>query len=157
MIVDPEAEKPEDWDDEDDGDWEAPTVPNPAYKGPWEHPQIPNPDYKEVNNPGHRLPINFVGFDLWQVKSGTLFGDIILADSEEDLNPFLWDKEKFEAEKEAKKAFDKANEPPEEEDEDEESDMEELSDESGEAAEKSEAAGSAQAEAAEKTEESAHD
>merc|ERR1719474_2550827 len=163
MIVDPDAEKPEDWDDEDDGDWEAPTIPNPDYKGPWkakeidnpdykgpwEHPKIPNPDYKEVNNPGHRLPINFVGFDLWQVKSGTLFGDIILADSEEDLNPFLWDKEKFEAEKEAKKAFDKANEPPEEEDdEDEESDMEELSEkteeepeaeaESEESAEKSE-------------------
>merc|ERR550534_608238 len=142
-IVDPDAEKPEDWDDEDDGDWEAPMIPNPEYKGPWsakeidnpdykgpwEHPKIANPDYKEVTNPGHRLPINFIGFDLWQVKSGTLFGDIIIADDEEDLKPFLWDDEKFESEKEAKKAFDKANEP--EEDEDEESDMEELSEETG--------------------------
>jgi hypothetical protein len=25
----------EDWDDEDDGEWEAPTVPNPEYKGEW--------------------------------------------------------------------------------------------------------------------------
>jgi len=143
-IVDPEATKPEDWDDEDDGDWEAPMIPNPDYKGPWspreidnpdykgawEHPKIPNPDYKEVDNPAHRLPINFVGFDLWQVKSGTLFGDLVLADSEEDLDSLLWDDEKFEAEKEAKKAYDKANEPPEEEkeeeDEDEDADMEEL-------------------------------
>jgi len=143
-IVDPEATKPEDWDDEDDGDWEAPTIMNPDYKGPWsareidnpdykgawEHPKIPNPDYKEVDNPAHRLPVNFVGFDLWQVKSGTLFGDIVLADSEEDLDSLLWDDEKFEAEKEAKKAYDKANEPPEEEkeeeDEDEDADMEEL-------------------------------
>jgi len=142
MIVDPDAEKPEDWDDEDDGDWEAPMIPNPDYegpwspqeidnpdyKGPWEHPKIPNPDFKEVQNPARRLPINFIGFDLWQVKSGTLFGDIILADTEEDLTAFLWDDEKFEAEKEAKKAFDKANEPPEEdEDEDEDADFDELS------------------------------
>jgi len=34
-IVDPEATKPEDWDDELDGDWEAPKVPNPEFKGPW--------------------------------------------------------------------------------------------------------------------------
>jgi len=141
MIVDPDAEKPEDWDDEDDGDWEAPMIPNPDYqgpwsaqeidnpdyKGPWEHPKIPNPDFKEVHNPAHRLPINFIGFDLWQVKSGTLFGDIVLADKEEDLEAFLWDEDKFEAEKEAKKAFDKANAPPEEdEDEDEDMDFEEL-------------------------------
>jgi len=143
MIVDPDAEKPEDWDDEDDGDWEAPMISNPEYKGPftpgeidnpdykgpWEHPQIPNPDFKEVSNPAHRLPINFIGFDLWQVKSGTLFGDIVLADSEEDLADMLWDDDKFVAEKQAKKTYDKANEPPEEEedeDEDEDADMEEL-------------------------------
>jgi len=131
MIVDPEAAKPDDWDDEDDGEWEAPTIPNPEYKGEWtpakienpdykgawEHPKIPNPEFKEVVNPAHRLPINFIGFDLWQVKSGTLFGDIVLADNEKDVEPFLWDKDKFKAEKDAKKAFDKANEPPEEEEE----------------------------------------
>jgi len=146
MIVDPEAEQPDDWDEEDDGEWEAPMISNPDfkgewsagridnpdYKGAWEHPKIPNPDFKEVVNPAHRLPINFVGFDLWQVKSGTLFGDIILADSEEDIEPFLWDDDKHKEEKDAKKAFDKANAPPEEEDDEEddteeESDMEELS------------------------------
>lgn len=34
-IVDPDAKKPEDWSDEDDGEWEAPTIPNPEYKGEW--------------------------------------------------------------------------------------------------------------------------
>jgi calreticulin len=167
MIVDPDAEKPEDWDDEDDGDWEAPMIPNPAYqgpwtpqeidnpayKGPWEHPKIPNPDFKEVHNPAHRLPINYIGFDLWQVKAGTLFGEIVLADKEEDLKAFLWDEDKHEAEKEAKKAFDKANEPPEEDlDEDEDADFEELS-------ESEEASAEGGEEAAEKKDETegAHD
>jgi calreticulin len=31
-ISDPEAEKPADWDSELDGEWEAPQIPNPAYK-----------------------------------------------------------------------------------------------------------------------------
>merc|ERR1711957_1090782 len=67
---------PEDWDVEDDGEWEAPPVDNPAcsvgcgewkpavianpaYKGKWSAPMIDNPDYKgvwapqEIPNPGH--------------------------------------------------------------------------------------------------------
>ena len=28
-------DQPEDWDDEEDGEWKSPTVPNPEYKGPW--------------------------------------------------------------------------------------------------------------------------
>lgn len=27
--------QPEDWDDEEDGEWTAPTMANPEYKGPW--------------------------------------------------------------------------------------------------------------------------
>lgn len=27
--------QPEDWDEEEDGEWTAPTIPNPEYKGPW--------------------------------------------------------------------------------------------------------------------------
>lgn len=27
--------QPEDWDDEEDGEWTAPTIANPEYKGPW--------------------------------------------------------------------------------------------------------------------------
>ena len=32
-IPDPDAEKPEDWDDDMDGEWEPPMIPNPDYKG----------------------------------------------------------------------------------------------------------------------------
>jgi hypothetical protein len=31
-VADPEAVKPADWDDEEDGDWEAPLVPNPEVR-----------------------------------------------------------------------------------------------------------------------------
>lgn len=80
MIPDPEAEKPEEWDDEEDGDWvpdmvpnpaceavsgcgewEPPVISNPAYKGKWSAPLIPNPEYKgvwaprRIPNPGYYL------------------------------------------------------------------------------------------------------
>lgn len=31
-IPDPDAKKPEDWDDEMDGEWEPPMIQNPEYK-----------------------------------------------------------------------------------------------------------------------------
>lgn len=31
----PFPDQPENWDEEDDGIWKAPKIPNPAYKGPW--------------------------------------------------------------------------------------------------------------------------
>ena len=34
-IADPDATKPEDWDDEMDGEWEPPMIDNPEYKGEW--------------------------------------------------------------------------------------------------------------------------
>ncbi|KAM3575400.1 hypothetical protein VYU27_002624, partial [Nannochloropsis oceanica] len=51
MVPDPEAVMPEDWDEDEDGDWEAPTVVNPAcVEGPgcgeWVRPTKPNPEYK---------------------------------------------------------------------------------------------------------------
>jgi len=94
-IPDPEAEKPDDWDDDADGEWEAPTmdnpewkgewkpkkIPNPAYKGKWVHPEIANPAYVE-DNMVYRYPsFKYVGIDVWQVKSGSIFDNIILTDS----------------------------------------------------------------------------
>jgi len=93
------AEKPDDWDDEDDGEWEPPLVDNPAYKGEWKPKMIENPDYKgewvhpEVDNPDfvddadmYKVcdPCDTVGFELWQVKAGTIFDDIVVADSAEE-------------------------------------------------------------------------
>jgi calreticulin len=95
-IPDPEAVKPEDWDDEEDGEWEAPKIDNPDYKGPWKAKKIPNPEYKGewvhplIPNPDYiedkELYVRsngstHIGFELWQVKSGTLFDDIIVTDS----------------------------------------------------------------------------
>ena len=47
-IVDPEAAQPEDWSAEEDGEWEAPQIPNPAYSGEWRQKTMPNPHYKGV-------------------------------------------------------------------------------------------------------------
>ena len=46
-----EATKPDDWDEEEDGEWEAPTIANPKCTtgpgcGEWKRPQKSNPEYK---------------------------------------------------------------------------------------------------------------
>merc|ERR1712048_1103382 len=103
-IPDPDAKKPDDWDDEDDGEWEAPMIDNPVYegpwspkmidnpdyKGPWDHPMIPNPDYV-YDNSMYAVCSNgctHIGFELWQVKSGTIFDDIIVTDSLKEAQKF---------------------------------------------------------------------
>merc|ERR1712113_1341115 len=103
-IPDPDAVKPDDWDDEDDGAWEAPMIDNPEYKGPWKPKMIDNPDYKgkwvhpKIPNPDYVYDdkmhavcdedCTHVGFELWQVKSGTIFDDIIVTDSLEEAQKF---------------------------------------------------------------------
>lgn len=81
-------------------------IPNPAYKGPWVHPEVANPEYKEDAELYHVCePCAAVGFELWQVKAGTLFDDIIVTDSLAEADAFA--KETFEAKKGAEKeAFD---------------------------------------------------
>jgi len=50
QVPDPTAIAPSDWDEDEDGEWEAPLVPNPKCKaagcGVWRPPIIPNPAYK---------------------------------------------------------------------------------------------------------------
>jgi calreticulin len=93
FIPDPEAKKPVDWDDDMDGEWEAPSVANsefkgtwepkqvanPDYKGPWEHPMVANPEYK-VDNEIYAYDFGNVGIDVWQVKSGSIFDNILITD-----------------------------------------------------------------------------
>eukprot|EP00906_Rhabdomonas_costata_P036603 RCo051331 len=95
MIPDPDATKPDEWDDDLDGEWEPPLVknpeftgewkprmiPNPAYKGEWKAKQLPNPDY----NPDVYVydDLAYVGFELWTVNNGTIFDNIIVTDNEE--------------------------------------------------------------------------
>lgn len=99
-IADPDAKKPDDWDDELDGEWEAPmidnpaykgewkakTIPNPAYKGEWVHPMVANPEYVDDDSiysyPSH----NFAGIEVWQVKAGTIFDNVIVTDDINEAN-----------------------------------------------------------------------
>jgi len=101
-IVDSEAKKPDDWDDEEDGEWEAPMKDNPAYKGDWNVKRISNPAYKgfweakKIANPEYQDDdqlykyddFGFIGFDLWQVKGGTIFDNIIITDDEAEADGF---------------------------------------------------------------------
>lgn len=103
-IPDPDATKPDDWDDEDDGAWEPPTIDNPEYEGPWAPKMIDNPDFKGawkhpmISNPDYTYDdkmhtvcsdgCTHIGFELWQVKSGTIFDDIIVTDSLEEAQKF---------------------------------------------------------------------
>jgi len=159
QIADPEATKPEDWDDELDGEWEAPQVPNPEYKGVWSPKKIPNPEYKGewvhplIPNPKYNDDDSLylykdngaVGFELWQVKSGTIFDNILVTDSvdeaiahadatfaktrvAEKANKEAQDKaqrEKEEEERKKREAEKEAEEDEDEEDEDDDEDDEE--------------------------------
>jgi len=92
------ATKPDDWDDELDGEWEAPLIDNPAYKGEWRakqidnpaykgawvHPKIDNPDFVDDDSLGQYKSHKFIGIEIWQVKSGTIFDEFYVGDSESD-------------------------------------------------------------------------
>merc|ERR1712048_1121845 len=120
-IVDPDAKKPDDWDDEEDGEWEAPMkdnpeykgdwygkrISNPAYKGIWEAKKIANPEYEDDDAVYKYSDFGFLGFDLWQVKGGTIFDNVIVTDDVAEADTFAkkW-KELSEGEKAAKKAED---------------------------------------------------
>lgn len=180
-IPDPDAEKPEDWDDEDDGEWEPAMIENPEYKGEWKPKLIENPEYKGewvhplVDNPEYfeddklyniAKDVGVIGFELWQVKSGTLFDDILVTDDEaaflaheqavlakteamKEKKKEIQDAKKAEAEAEAKKKEAEAAA--------DEEDSDEAEDEAEEAAEKAEEAAEEAEEAAEEAEEAAEE
>jgi len=101
-IPDSAATKPEDWDDELDGEWERPVIANPEfkgewtpkmienpeYKGEWVHPTIANPDYYDDDNLYLFESNKYVAFELWQVKSGTIFDNILITDDEAEADKF---------------------------------------------------------------------
>merc|ERR1712086_1139486 len=122
-IVDAAAKKPDDWDDEEDGEWEAPMIDNPEFKGEWSVKRISNPAYKgvweakKIANPEfeddkavYSFPdFGFIGFDLWQVKGGTIFDNVIVTDDVAEADKFAakW-KTLSAVEVEAKKKEDEA-------------------------------------------------
>merc|ERR1711871_1131913 len=108
QIPDPEASKPGEWDAPQidnpkyKGEWKAKQIDNPAYKGEWVHPKIDNPDYfddEELYT--FCKECEYVGFELWQVKAGTLFDNIIVTDSYDEAKAHA--DETFYAKKDAEK------------------------------------------------------
>merc|ERR1711953_861117 len=150
-IVDSEAKKPDDWDDEEDGEWEAPMKDNPAYKGDWYGKRISNPAYKgfweakKIANPEYEdddlvykyADFGFVGFDLWQVKGGTIFDNVIITDDTAEADSFAakWkalsevETAKKKEEDDAKAAQDKKDDAKDDKDADDDDDDDEKKEE----------------------------
>merc|ERR1712190_4239 len=149
-IVDSEAKKPDDWDDEEDGEWEPPMkdndaykgewhvqrISNPAYKGGWEARKIANPEYKDDNEVYKYEDFGFIGFDLWQVKGGTIFDNVIITDDKAEADAFAkkWkalseiENAKKKEEDDAKKAADDKKDEKDEDDDDDEEEKKESED-----------------------------
>merc|ERR1712205_172759 len=143
-IVDPDAKKPDDWDDEEDGEWEAPMkdnpeykgdwsvkrISNPAYKGFWEAKKIDNPEYEDDNAVYKYADFGFIGFDLWQVKGGTIFDNVIVCDDKAEADAFaakwkaLSEHEKAEKRKEDETKKDEEKKKEDEADDDDDDDAE---------------------------------
>merc|ERR1712031_84707 len=149
-IVDSDATKPEDWDDEEDGEWEAPMkdnpafkgewyakrISNPAYKGFWEAKKIANPEYVDDDSVYKYADFGFIGFDLWQVRGGTIFDNVIVTDDVAEADGFAkkWkelsevEKAKKKEEDDSKKAEDKKKEDEDDDDDDEDEDKKDSED-----------------------------
>jgi len=119
QIKDKDAKRPDDWDSELDGEWEAPlidnpeykgewkapSIPNPEYKGEWVHPKIPNPDYHEDTDIGLYDSHKYLGIEIWQVKAGTIFDNFLVTDNAETAKEWaVKSAQAQEGEKEAHKA-----------------------------------------------------
>merc|ERR1712238_28247 len=146
-IVDDEAKKPDDWDDEEDGEWEAPMkdnaaykgdwygkrISNPAYKGVWEAKKIANPEYVDDDSVYSYADFGFLGFDLWQVKAGTIFDNVIVTDDKAEADAFVkkWkalsevEQAKKKEEDDSKKTADDKKDEKDEDDDDEDEEKKE--------------------------------
>ena len=101
-IPDPEAEQPDLWSVEIDGEWIPPLVPNPEWRGDWEQELVRNPEFQGkweaplISNPEFKgpsaekrvrelhaicKPCTHFGIDIWQMNAGTVFDDILITDS----------------------------------------------------------------------------
>merc|ERR1712066_26741 len=82
-------------------------ISNPAYKGMWEAKKIDNPEYVDDDKVYKYDDFGFIGLDLWQVKSGSIFDNLIITDDKAEADTFsaMW-KTLSEFEKEEKKKED---------------------------------------------------
>merc|ERR1712151_1462917 len=91
------------------GDWSVKRISNPAYKGIWEAKKIANPEFVDDDALYKYDDFGFIGFDLWQVKGGTIFDNVIITDDVAEADAFVqkW-KDLSEVEKANKKEEDEA-------------------------------------------------
>eukprot|EP00415_Alexandrium_ostenfeldii_P001144 UN1144 len=91
------------------GEWMGKRISNPAYKGFWEAKKIANPEYEDDDAVYKFADFSFIGFDLWQVKGGAIFDNVIITDDVAEADGFAkkW-KALSEVEKSKKKEEDDA-------------------------------------------------
>lgn len=109
----------------------------------WKHPEIDNPEYSEDKNLYLREELCTVGLDLWQVKSGTIFDNLLFTDDltyakeaaagvkatqegEKKVKDAQDEEERKKMEEEAKAAGGDANKEDNEDDDDEDEDDNEV-------------------------------
>ncbi|CAI9108685.1 OLC1v1008356C3 [Oldenlandia corymbosa var. corymbosa] len=78
-------------------------IKNPNYKGKWKIPWIDNPEF--VDDPDLYVwkPIKYIGIEVWQVKAGSIYDNILLCDDPKyakEVVEEIWAKNRL-AEKEA--------------------------------------------------------
>ncbi|KAI3838429.1 hypothetical protein MKX03_013193 [Papaver bracteatum] len=72
-------------------------IKNPNYKGKWKAPMIDNPDFKDDPEIYVYPKLKYVGIELWQVKSGTMFDNVLVCydpDYAKKLAEETWGKQK---------------------------------------------------------------
>merc|ERR1712031_36643 len=92
----------------------------------WEAKKIDNPEYEDDDKVYKYADFGFIGFDLWQVKGGTIFDNVIITDdvAEADTLAKKWkalsevEKTKKKEEEDSKKTDDKKKEDEDDDDDD---------------------------------------
>ncbi|CAL5372868.1 unnamed protein product [Camellia sinensis] len=90
-------------------------IKNPNYQRKWKTPMIDNPEFKDDHEIYVFPKLKYVGIELWQVKSGTLFDNVLICDDPDyamKLAEETWGKQKYAE----KAAFDEVEKKREEED-----------------------------------------
>merc|ERR1712216_940704 len=83
------------------GEWKAKRIKNPDYKGVWAPKKIANPDFVDDDQLYSYDSFAFVGIDVWQVKSGTIFDNLLITD---DVDTAKAAADKIKVEQDAEKA-----------------------------------------------------
>merc|ERR1712056_130938 len=106
--------------------------------GFWEAKKIANPEYEDDDAIYKYEDFGFIGFDLWQVKGGTIFDNIIITDDKAEADSFAakWKalsdvenakkKEEDDSKKAAEDKKDEKDEDDDDEDEEEKKESEEM-------------------------------